>query len=594
MSSDIKVMDLIYYPNNKYSLGSKGRKLSIYNQDESKPSPKIKQLLREGAETPPDFKFVYNSENLKQKNEFILRDKMFDKRNTKNPKLKAKFSKDYEVVNKQIGKKEPFQYADSSGYTIKVRKEVKVYDPYNLQNVISRTIIEEQPLLNMTRTEHFSNFDITESSFTLKPTGTGDIDVVDAILIKLNDNKYNRVSFNWDTVFISTSIETSTKKITRESLIELLQSLYSVNLLHAEITISSYNIPSGGNYKTLDPYLEDKKGFIKVDNTSNDLCGQICITYSLLSDKKLREYVDGKRSYQKQLSEVCDVLGDELMSFTDFDKYKEAQVFIVVRGNNIIYNTEPAETGKKIYIYYDSKNEHYHYINNINLFTDNCNNYKWCFDCNKSVKKNFFTNHKCVEFKCMCCKVLYADKEQLDNHYESNEWVTCGDCNQRCPGIDCLTIHNSLKQGTHKACEGRWKCDDCNKWMDKDHLSNHICGEQFCLNCQTYHCDSDHRCFVQTLELKECKTEHTYMVFDFESAFDENNNHIVNYVVVNKLYNDTYEKTFTTLSEFGDFVLKQKNTTMIAHNGKAYDTWMLYKYFITKTGVRPNKTYPSW
>ena len=201
MSRDVKVM-ITYHPNNKYSVGD-GKRLSIYNQDGTKPSPKIKQLLRDGAKTPPNFKFVYNSENLKQKNEFILRDKMFDKRATKNPKLKAKFSKDYEVVNKkavkkQIGTKVPIQYATSSVPTIKVRKEVKVYDPDNLQSVISKTIIEEQPLLNITRTEHFSDFNITESTFTLNPTGTGDIDVVDAILIKLNDNKYNRVSFNWD------------------------------------------------------------------------------------------------------------------------------------------------------------------------------------------------------------------------------------------------------------------------------------------------------------------------------------------------------------------------------------------------------------
>jgi len=94
-------MELIYYPNNKYSLGSKGRKLSIYNQDESKPSPKIKQLLREGAKTPPDFKFVYNSENLKKKNEFILIDKLIDKRNTKNPKLKAKFREQYKVLDQR-------------------------------------------------------------------------------------------------------------------------------------------------------------------------------------------------------------------------------------------------------------------------------------------------------------------------------------------------------------------------------------------------------------------------------------------------------------------------------------------------------------
>ena len=35
----------------------------------------------------------------------------------------------------------------------------------------------------------------------------------------------------------------------------------------------------------------------------------------------------------------------------------------------------------------------------------------------------------------------------------------------------------------------------------------HICGEKYCTNCDVYHSDDDHRCFIKTLPKAEIKKD---------------------------------------------------------------------------------------
>ena len=37
------------------------------------------------------------------------------------------------------------------------------------------------------------------------------------------------------------------------------------------------------------------------------------------------------------------------------------------------------------------------------------------------------------------------------------------------------------------------------------------------------------------------------------------------------------------IQSFVEFVLTKKNVTFIAHNGRAYDTWMVHQYLIKQT-----------
>ena len=69
-----------------------------------------------------------------------------------------------------------------------------------------------------------------------------------------------------------------------------------------------------------------------------------------------------------------------------------------------------------------------------------------------------------------------------------------------------------------------------------------------------------------------------------ECMFDENNKHICNYAVIEKLYDDDFIETFNNMEDLVTWMLKQKHSTFWAHNGKAYDNWLLHQYLIRHTG----------
>lgn len=101
-----------------------------------------------------------------------------------------------------------------------------------------------------------------------------------------------------------------------------------------------------------------------------------------------------------------------------------------------------------------------------------------------------------------------------------------------------------------------------------------------------------------------------YYVFDFESKFVqgpvvkrssaagriaiETKKHVVNYVVVRKLFSDE-EHTFTSMEAFVEFLDREvkkpraPQMTMIAHNLKGYDGRLLFTHLVQKVGELPTK-----
>jgi len=162
------------------------------------------------------------------------------------------------------------------------------------------------------------------------------------------------------------------------------------------------NMPylSGGCCDTLCDFLKDRNGFIKIKN-DDDLCGQRCLVLAEISSKHQAEYLNGKKNIIPKLKKMCDKLGVYgKMEITDFEKYTDKQIYIV-SNNNIIYKTDN-DNEKYICIYWDSENNHYHLINNLNTFIDKEWNYRVCLKCNElgKIKKYRygvqFNNHKCI------------------------------------------------------------------------------------------------------------------------------------------------------------------------------------------------------
>ena len=176
------------------------------------------------------------------------------------------------------------------------------------------------------------------------------------------------------------------------------------DLFNGKWAIQLREIPSGAGMLEDVPKFLQKRGISIVYNDDN-YCGQRCLALAdaknhddLKNMKKKNEcFVNMWSKRAVLISEEIDVKGR--MSFTDFDKWSDLrhkQVVILSEMFKEIYQTEVVYP-EKVYIYYDSKIQHYHYIHDINSATnDICRNSKWCKSCHKSFRfdNRAFATHK--------------------------------------------------------------------------------------------------------------------------------------------------------------------------------------------------------
>jgi hypothetical protein len=364
-------------------------------------------------------------------------------------------------------------------------------------------------------------------------------------------------------------------------------------------TIQQRNMPKGGASVDVPQFLKGKKGISVIIN-DDDLCGQRCL---VLADCKTNDDLrqmktdKSKSRFEKKVLDICNELDLKgRMSFIDFDKYADnrQKQIIIVSGLFVVMYETITEYEEQVYIYYDTAVNHYHFIHDINSASNDskCNN-KWCKNCKKSIRRTNFDGHKCKETVCGLCSTKFCTIIEKDNHFndakKNKSWSKCDKCFVWCPDSNCLAKHSEKCKGDVK------KCQECKKWVKTDHYENHICGEKFCRNCENYYC-GEHRCFITPLKdyiIQDDKKHYptwvqTIYAYDFESMFDDNNNHIVNLCIVKQLFGDKAH-TFNNIEDFVKFAVSCKNTTFIAHNGKAYDNWMVHKYIIKHTAHRPTK-----
>ena len=358
------------------------------------------------------------------------------------------------------------------------------------------------------------------------------------------------------------------------------------------VTIQERRLPVGGASKKLDPFLVGRKGFIEIVN-DDDLCGQRCLTLATMKPKYRSKVLTGQKKIDNKLKEMCNYLQHhEKMTINDFHKFKLFRVVVIGKSFDVLKDTN--EKGKRkdtIYIYWDFVNDHYHLINNINSFTNKDGNYRWCELCDKRHPIKNFDMHKCKTIKCPCCYTSFLTTDKREEHFKKPKWVQCETCNLPCPSLECLKAHKAATKGIRNptpVCDGtRWRCSHCKKWMDKERAQEHKCCEKYCKNCDCYY-EGEHRCFIQKLEPPPPpKIERTYYAYDLECRFDEDNNHIVNYAVVEKLYDDHFLETFDTIEDLVNWMLDQKYSTFLAHNGKAYDNWLVHQHIVRRTQEKP-------
>jgi hypothetical protein len=405
---------------------------------------------------------------------------------------------------------------------------------------------------------------------------------------------YYRVFLEFgDAHTVSTALQRAI--ISREAFEGLFQRLYdSPSIYNITMTMIIAEVPIGaGMLEKKDfPLHLQKRGLSLIFN-DDGCCGQRCLVLAEMprESKKEKDAFSNMRKpqcvakFDSKTAEMCTKIGVAgPMTFPDFDKWAditETRVIILSQSFTQVYSTEQVYE-KQIYIYHDREAEHYHFINDINAFSnDSHRNRKWCTSCHESFKLDTgaFKSHKCKASACHYCKVQFYTAEKLKAHQKC-QWQICGRCNVRCP---CIEAHTKICKGDMK------KCNKCLKFTHQDHFDEHKCGEKKCRVCSTYYM-GEHRCFIQGIEPKESdEVIGDIYAYDFESMFvGANKEHVVNLAIASKLFADEVH-AYANIEEFCNYILTKKNCTFIAHNAKAYDAWMVHAYLIKHTGKRPTK-----
>jgi hypothetical protein len=393
-----------------------------------------------------------------------------------------------------------------------------------------------------------------------------------------------------------------------EQLMRVLNSYEEFDLSQAIFIVKFYDIPQGGASVKCPKWLLEKKKSVFIIENDDDYCGHRCLVLGI-ANKNRQQYL---RTNKKLLETEAGNMALRLnkmgkLNFLDFEdfviEYPEYRVNIVGDMNTILYETANTDFKEDLWIYYDNKQEHFHYIMNIQGFFNNkTGHYKFCFACRKRLEYRVFDKHKCEGLKCNLCHTVFKDEKEKAQHMScKGQSKPCGVCNLKCRGEECRRLHEE-GNGKRKGCKSKmWFFDCCLKeghspskcWGRQEDKEVHICDHAFCNTCNEYK-PREHRCWIKPREQKD-KGLTSLIAFDFESFIDEETGeHLVNYIVAkergtNKRWIWEWSEGKDILKEFIDFVFTKPQTTFIAHNGKSYDTWLIHYHICKHYNQRPNK-----
>ena len=358
-------------------------------------------------------------------------------------------------------------------------------------------------------------------------------------------------------------------------------------------------------------YLKGRAQTVQLIFNNDDLCGQRALLLGMVDAQKrknlLKKVPKRERQFTKEAQELAKKIGVlGAMTHADFDTFvahpdhAHIQVLIFNCFQSCTYTTPNNEASTKLCIFHDEVHEHYHLIKDPDKF--DCRR-RFCFTCRKFHPRDSFGHHKCVGTRCQQCNERFDSPQGLEAHFaqtrrdEKREMV-CTKCNHWAHSPECRDAHARI-------CTGKkWFCLECYRNVDKERFQAgaHICGEEKCSTCGGSFPKEEgqpegypHRCFLQTpVPGKHKDDEFRCVAFDFECDIDTEDHHTVNAVawrvVGEPACTTEYRRGPGALKQFVDYVLKQKFTTFVAHNGSGYDFLPVINHIVRATGKWPNPT----
>ncbi len=289
---------------------------------------------------------------------------------------------------------------------------------------------------------------------------------------------------------------------------------------------------------------------------------------------------------------------------------------------------------RRIYLYhwkpFQSDIWHFDLLRKMGAFLEKVD---YCTTCEKALSHPEL--HSCSNFCTVCrskkCPLLGKSAE-----------IFCPTCNFTCRSKECFERHKRERQKKHSKfkrktsqtsslCRRRYKCVQCKTTRSelKRPRKFHVCGEQYCNNCNIWTSNNDerfpHMCHMRALSAASLPEIDRLIFYDFETC-QENGQHVPNLVIAqsscktceNEEVADFCTRCGSRCSKcdqwnrkehefeklpclngscgrreikfrgtdvtrnFGKWLVSRqhKNCTVIAHNAKSFDNYFILKYLL--------------
>ena len=349
---------------------------------------------------------------------------------------------------------------------------------------------------------------------------------------------------------------------------------FHANLIHAPL-------PGGGGRHhapaNLQAALKTKKSIIQIPKHADNLCcARAIVTAKAKLDghqqwNSIRQGCKIQRDLAVKLQRMAGIPIGTQCGPDEWKKFQDVigptyQLVVISRAffNTVVFKGE-VFSNNQLYLYH--ADHHFSVITSMPAFL---NRVYYCKQCNVGYQNP--GGHTCKD-GCTLCKASIKCGFQ--------RWIPCSTCHRCFVSNSCYNRH--LEDGI---CATVKACPSCGQQYHA--YRKHVCGMVYCNVCKAQQ-PQDHECYMQPLkEAEERKKKQMYIFYDFECLLDDEEKHVPNLCVVNKVCEDCMKtpieqtnmcdcgreqlvfKGEDTLTLFGDWLFSGKNrkAICIAHNAQ--------------------------
>lgn len=323
-------------------------------------------------------------------------------------------------------------------------------------------------------------------------------------------------------------------------------------------TVTEYRIPTGAG--ACEDLGLGPRTLVDLAQVPDGLCGQACLAWLVASPGVRSGYTrskDGNGRLARAAFRMAAYINKfQPMMVSDFNCGLTDLRIVIVEGRaHTLFITDASPGAQTAYLLLHRG--HYYVVSSIDSLVRSTpgDRTRWCEACNTASKG---AAHRCSGV-CPSCGGAHS--------YSDAAGSKCHLCNFSFAYAECSAFHRCV----------RYRCDGCSLVLPFKRRDQHRCGEQWCFICGVpIRCElSPHRCFIAPLLAKRVSCDPEIWAYDIESTIDVDGTHRIAVAVVVRLI------TRETLVFRGESAFlawlnsRRPATTLVAHNGSAYDAYLV-------------------